>query len=132
MSKAGESMLNEKRIRIMMDLSRYEKQHGKEELKISRFYRSDYLAFGLFRNLFLTTLGYGIILVLVVLYNMEYLLNNIHSMNLFYLAGVVVAGYVGLLAIYSVATYVRYSIRYRKGRHGVHMYDRKLAELLEL
>ena len=43
-------MLDEKKIRLMTDLARYENQHGKEELKISRYYRSDYLGLALFRN----------------------------------------------------------------------------------
>ncbi len=125
-------MLNEKKIKIMMDLSRYENKHGKEELKIARYYRSDYLAFALFRNFFLTTLGYAVIIGLIALYYMEYLLDNIQNMNIIYLAGVVIVGYILLLAVYSIATYVRYSIKYKKGRRGVHLYDRKLAELMEL
>lgn len=125
-------MLNEKKIRIMIDLSRYENQSGKDELKIAKYYRSDYLGFALFRNFFLTTLGYGIVLALIALYHMEYLLSNIHRMNIVYLAGVIVVGYIALLFVYSVATYVRYSIKYRNGRRGVHLYDRKLAQLLEM
>lgn len=123
-------MLNEKRIRIMMDLSRYENKHGKEELRIARYYRSDYLGFALFRNFFLVTLGYVIILALVALYYMEYLLNNVHNMNIIYVAGIIVAGYLIILAVYSIATYVRFTIKYKRGRRGVHLYDKKLAELL--
>jgi len=125
-------MLNEKKIKIMMDLSRYENKHGKEELKISRYYRSDYLAFALFRNFFLTTLGYAIVIGLIALYYLEYLLDNIQNMDIMYLAGVVIVGYILLIAIYSIATYAKYSMKYKKGRRGVHLYDRKLAELLEL
>ena len=44
-------MLDEKKIRLMTDLARYENQHGKEELKISRYYRSDYLGW-LFSGIF--------------------------------------------------------------------------------
>ncbi len=125
-------MLNEKKIKIMMDLSRYENKYGKEELKIVRYYRSDYLAFALFRNFFLTTLGYAVIIGLIALYHMEYILNNVQNMNIIYLAGIVVIGYVVLLVVYSIATYARYTMKYKKGRKGVHMYDRKLAELQEL
>lgn len=125
-------MLNEKKIKIMMDLSRYENKYGKEELKIVRYYRSDYLAFALFRNFFLITLGYAVIIALIALYHMEYILNNVQNMNFVYLAGVVIVGYVLLIVVYSIATYARYTIKYKKGRRGVHLYDRKLAELQEL
>lgn len=125
-------MLNEKKIKIMMDLSRYENVYGKEELKTVRYYRSDYLAFALFRNFFLITLGYAVIIGLVALYHMEYILNNIQNMNIVYLGGLVVIGYLLLLVVYSIATYARFSIKYKKCRKGVHLYDRKLAELLKL
>ena len=127
-------MLNEKKIKIMVELSRYENKKGKKELKIARYYRSDYIAFALFRTFFLVTLGYAIIIGLVALYHLEYLLNNIQNLNLdvMYLASVVGVGYLGLLVVYSIATYARYTIKYKKGRRGVHLYDRKLAELLEL
>ena len=125
-------MLNEKKIKIMMDLSRYENKHGKEELKIARYYRSDYLAFALFRNFFLTTLGYAVIIGIVALYYMEYLLDNVQNMKIMYLAGIVIGGYIVLIAIYSIVTYIKYSMKYKRGRRGVHLYDRKLAELMEL
>ena len=125
-------MLNEKKIKIMVELSRYENKHGKEELKIARYYRSDYLAFALFRSFFLVTLGYAIIVGLIVLYHLEYLLNNIQNLDIMYLACVVGLGYLLLLVVYSIATYAKYTIKYKRGRRGVHLYDRKLAELLEL
>ena len=125
-------MLNEKKIKIMMDLSRYENKHGKDEPKIVRYYRSDYLAFALFRNFFLTTLGYAVIIGLIALYHMEYILNNVQNMNIVYLVGVVAVGYVLLIVVYSIATYARFTIKYKKSRKGVHLYDRKLAELQEL
>ena len=56
-------MVNEKKIRLMTQLSRYEENDGKEDLKIMKYYRSDYLGVALLKNFFLTTLGYGIILI---------------------------------------------------------------------
>lgn len=43
-------MLNEKRIRLMTKLARYESGEGKEELRIARYYRSDYIGLAMFRN----------------------------------------------------------------------------------
>lgn len=42
--KAGSiDMLNEERIRLMTKLARYEQKEGRRNLKISRYYRRDYL-----------------------------------------------------------------------------------------
>ena len=64
-------MLDEKKIRLMTDLARYENQHGKEELKISRYYRSDYLGLALFRNFFLASIAYVVILGLIGSYFLD-------------------------------------------------------------
>ena len=45
-------MLKEEKIRLMTKLARYESGEGKEELRIARYYRSDYIGLALFRNFF--------------------------------------------------------------------------------
>ena len=55
-------MLKEEKIRLMTKLARYESGEGKEELRIARYYRSDYIGLALFRNFFLASIGYLVIL----------------------------------------------------------------------
>ena len=43
-------MLKEEKIRLMTKLARYESGEGKEELRIARYYRSDYIGLALFRK----------------------------------------------------------------------------------
>ena len=62
-------MLKEEKIRLMTKLARYESGEGKEELRIARYYRSDYIGLALFRNFFLASIGYLVILLLVDKYN---------------------------------------------------------------
>ena len=50
-------MLKEEKIRLMTKLARYESGEGKEELRIARYYRSDYIGLALFRNFFLASIG---------------------------------------------------------------------------
>ena len=51
-------MLKKEKIRLMTKLARYESGEGKEELRIARYYRSDYIGLALFRNFFLASIGY--------------------------------------------------------------------------
>lgn len=51
-------MLNEKRIRLNDETGEYESGEGKEELRIARYYRSDYIGLAMFRNFFLASLAY--------------------------------------------------------------------------
>ena len=46
-------MVDEKKIRTMIELARYEEGEGKEDLRIRHFYRGDYLTVQLIKNWFL-------------------------------------------------------------------------------
>lgn len=124
-------MLDEKKIRLMTDLARYENQHGKEELKISRYYRSDYLGLALFKNFFLASIAYLVILGLIGSYFLDYFLDNIHRMNILLVGVAVIGGYIITLTIYSVVTYAIYSLRYSRAQRSVRGYEERLEELEE-
>ena len=79
-------MLNEKKVRAMNRLALYERGRGKKHLLISRYYRTDYVGQALIRTFFLVTIGYFLILALLAAYFSEYLMNNIHKMDLRVLA----------------------------------------------
>ena len=125
-------MLNEKKIRLMTELARYEENEGKEALRITKYFRSDYVGTAMFRNFFFATLGYVVILLLIASYFLEYLLDNVHTMNLVLLATVVIGGYIVVLTLYSVVTYTVYSLRYSRASRSVQEYDHKLEKLEKL
>ena len=85
-------MINEEKVKIMDQLAVYEKQEGRKYLPVSKYYRSDYIGLALIKNFFLVTIGYGLILAVIAAYNLEYLLDNVHKMDLISL-GVVVLIY---------------------------------------
>ena len=122
-------MLNEKKIRLMTELARYEEGQGKEEMRIAKYFRSDYLGIALFKNFFLTSIGYMVVLLLIAAYFSEYLLNNVHKMNLILLAVVLIGGYIITITVYSVIVYIIYSLKYSRAKRGVEAHDRKLEKL---
>lgn len=124
-------MLNEKKIRLMTKLARYESGPGKEDLRISKYYRSDYLGLALFKNFFYASIGYVVVLVLLAAYFMDYLMDNVHTMNLVLMAVFAIGGYIITITIYSVVTYTVYSLKYSRARRNVKAYDQKLSELAD-
>lgn len=64
-------MLNKEKVRLMTKLARYEQKEEKRYLKISKYYRSDYIGIALLKNFFASTIAYILILILVFLYRME-------------------------------------------------------------
>ena len=122
-------MLNEEKIKIMNKLAMYEQGEGKKYLPVSRYYRSDYIGLALIKNFFLVTIGYCLVLAGIAAYFGEYLVDNIHKMDLVAEGRNAVIGYVVVLVVFSVATYIQYSVRYHKAKKSVKEYYQELTQL---
>ena len=122
-------MLNEEKIKIMNKLAMYEQGEGKKYLPVSRYYRSDYIGLAMIKNFFLVTIGYCLILAGIAAYFGEYLVDNIHKMDLVAVGRNAVIGYVVVLVVFSVATYIQYSVRYHKAKKSVKEYYQELTQL---
>ena len=122
-------MLNEEKIKIMNKLAMYEQGEGKKYLPVSRYYRSDYIGLALIKNFFLVTIGYCLVLAGIAAYFGEYLVDNIHKMDLVAVVRNAVIGYVVVLVVFSVATYIQYSVRYHKAKKSVKEYYQELTQL---
>ena len=115
-------MLNEEKIKIMNKLAMYEQGEGKKYLPVSRYYRSDYIGLAMIKNFFLITIGYVLVLAGIAAYFGEYLVDNIHKMNLVALGIEAVVGYIVVLVLFSVLTYIQYSVKYYRAKKSVKTY----------
>ena len=122
-------MLNEEKIKIMNKLAMYEQGEGKKYLPVSRYYRSDYIGLAQIKNFFLVTIGYCLILAGIAAYFGEYLVDNIHKMDLVAVGRNAVIGYVVVLVVFSVATYIQFSVKYHKAKKSVKEYYQELTQL---
>ncbi len=122
-------MINEEKVKIMTNLAMYEQGKGKKYLPVSKYYRSDYIGLALIKNFFLVTIGYCLIIVAVAVYFGEYLLENIHKMNLVLVGIYIIVGYLIVLVVYSILTYIQYSVQYYRAKKSVREYYSQLTEL---
>ena len=125
-------MLNEEKIKIMNRLAMYEQGEGKKYLPVSRYYRSDYIGLAMIKNFFLVTIGYCLILAGIAAYFAEYLIDNVHKMNLVSLGVEVILGYVAVLVLFSVLTYIQYTVKYHKAKKSVKNYYEELTQLSKI
>ena len=122
-------MLNEEKVKIMTELAMYEKGEGKKYLPVSRYYRSDYIGLALIKNFFLVTIGYALILAGLAAYFAEYLMNNIHKMNLVNLGIYVILGYVALLVFIPASHMFSIPSGYHRAKKSVKNYYIGLTKL---
>lgn len=66
----------------MTRASLYEEKQKKKALKISKYFRHDYISLQLLTGWFFATVSFALCAALWAVCNMEYLLNNIHKMDL--------------------------------------------------
>ena len=125
-------MLDVQKIKKMHKLAVYESGEGKQHLAISNYYRSDYIGLALIKNFFLTTMAYGLLLLGWAGYKSEYLMNNIHRMNLTLLVVGALGGYIILLVVYSVLTYIYCTVKYAKAQKGIQEYYKGLGQIKKI
>ena len=122
-------MLDEKKICLMTKLARFESRTGKESLRIIRHHRGDYIGMGLLRNFFETTLGYLLVWGVIIAYNMDYLLDNLHKVKIFVVVVEFIVGYLIFLILHSVITWIKRRRQYEQAREEVEQYYNGLEEL---
>ena len=99
-------MVNEEKVKVMNRLAMYEHGEGRKYLPVSRYYRSDYIGLALIKNFFLVTIGYVLLLAGIAAYFSEYLMDNVNKINLVAVGIYIIVGYLGMLIVYSVLTYI--------------------------
>ena len=125
-------MINEEKVKIMTKIAMYEQGKGRKYLPVSKYYRSDYTGLALIKNFFLVTIGYIMAVAAVAVYFGEYLMENLHKMNLVSMGVYIIVGYVAALVGYSILTYIQYSVKYYKAKKSVKEYYIQLTELSKI
>ena len=75
-------MLDKRKIRLMIRMASYEKQGAEEDLKISSYYKKDYVSMNVWATAIWFTIGYGIVAALIAFCLMEQILKNLTILNL--------------------------------------------------
>lgn len=122
-------MLNEERVVLMTRMAAYEQHKGKENLKINKYFRSDYLLLQMLKTILYITVSYVLLLGLYLLYHMETLTENLYQMDLIAFVQRIVTVYCVCLVVSCVITYLVYSCRYLKAKKSLKEYMQNLKKL---
>lgn len=125
-------MLNEQKIKKMRKLAAYESGAGRKQLRISKYYRSDYIGLSLIKNFFLTTIAYGLLLLVYFGSKSDYMMDNINQIDVVALAVKVILLYLVMIVGYSIVTYAYCSVKYKQAQEGVEQYYQELSQLKKM
>lgn len=125
-------MLNNKKIRLMTKLAVYENVEGKEDIHLSKYYKTDYVRYQVLKSIISATVGYLLILVLIFLYKSEYIIKNAVSLD-YRTIGIYILGiYIVIVTIYGLGSIIGYSVKYDASRKKLARYFKLLKRLSKI
>lgn len=125
-------MINEEKVILMTRASLYEEKEGKKKLKISRYFRHDYISVQLLLGWFFATLSFGLCVALWGVCNMEYLMENLHKMDLKSFGMTMLLYYVLTVVVYACMLYAFYAYRYHTAKRSVNAYAHTLRKISDI
>ncbi len=125
-------MLDERKVRLMTSLAMYDENEGKEDFKISEYYRKDYAGLHIIFTIFWVTIGYIAVGALAVSAGLDNLLESMSVPLMVTLAMAVIVGYIVVLTFYIIVTSHTYNKRHRDARTRVKKYNLTLNRLLKI
>ncbi len=122
-------MLNTNKVRLMTKLALYETKEGKEDIRLSKYYKSDYVRYQVIKSIICATFGYGLILLLIFIYKSENLIRNAVNLNYKAIGTNILGIYIIVIAIYGLGALAGYSIKYDLSRKKLSRYYKLLKRL---
>ena len=121
-------MLDERKVKLMTRMALYEEQQGREDLKVSAYYRKDYTSL----TILWVTIGYVCLIVLLGISVFDMLMEKMSIGMIVVMAIAIVAAYLAIVIAYAVYTHVTCNNRHKEARARVKLYNHDLARLLNL
>lgn len=122
-------MLNNRKIRVMTKLAMYEQGTGREDIKMSKYYKTDYVRLEMLKAVVSVTIGYALILLMIGIYRSEYLINEAVTLNFGRIGQIILGFYIITLTVYIISTIIGYSFKYDKSRRQLSKYYKSLKKL---
>lgn len=122
-------MLNNDRIRLMTKLAVYESKEGKEDLRLSKYYKTDYVRYQIIKSIICATIGYALILLLIVFYKSEYLIGKAVTLDYKTIGTYILGIYIIIAVVYGFGSAIGYSIKYDSSRKKLRRYYKLLNHL---
>ena len=120
-------MISEEKVKIMAEMARYEKNHGKDDFRV--YEKKDYIRLEQIKTSICLLIAYLILTGLLCVVKMDTVIMNLRDGKIIILAAVVLIIYIAVYLIYSHFIKKRAARHYDEVRARVLIYDKHLEEL---
>lgn len=125
-------MLDERKVKLMTRLALYEETEGKEDFKISAYYRKDYVSLHMLCSFIWVTIGYICVVAMAVLAGLDSLLGHMSMAVMVLMGGMAVVGWLAVVIIYLMIASHIYNKKHKNSRQRVKKYNHDLTRLLKM
>jgi hypothetical protein len=125
-------MLNNRKIRTMTKLALFEQADGKEDISLSKYYKTDYVRLQVLKTVVNVTIGYLLILLMIGMYESEYIISKAVTLDYINIGRYILGFYIMIMAVYITSTIIGYSIKYDKSRKNLSKYYSSLKKLSKI
>lgn len=122
-------MVNMRKVRLMTKLAIYEKKEGKEDIKLGKYFRRDFVRLKILHNIIAVTVGYLLVLAMIIAYQMEYLIREAVNLDYIGIGKTILGVYIIVITIYVMTAMVGYGLYYDYSRKKLAKYFRMLRKL---
>ena len=122
-------MLNEKRVKHMVKLASYESKYGTEDIKVSTYFKNDYVSLNLIFTFIWTTISYVLMVAVLGLSYMDLLLDNLTLMRIVYIGGAIIGIYIVVLIASLIFAGWFYKKKHLRARKHIKVYRGNLEKL---
>ena len=113
----------------MTRMAMYEEKEGREDIRISTYYRKDYVSFQTIVTLIWVTIGYAIAVGIGALVFLDQILQRLTLPFIIMTAICLVTGYLVLLILYGLAASHFYQKKHNDARQRVKRFNHDLTRL---
>lgn len=125
-------MINEEKVILMTRASRFETKEAQKKLKAQQYFRHDYISLQLLYGWVFVTLCYVLGVALWAGCRLEYLMDNLHKMDLQGLGATLTTIYIVVTLAYLCLLYLVYHRRYRMAGKDVSEYVHILKKITDI
>lgn len=124
-------MINEERVKNMTRIAIYEKNQGKSQIGMSRYYKIDYVTYHTLQSMVYATIAFLMIGAAVVLLGMESILEQLNDLDYLAIAKDILILYGIWVFVYFLISVIVYNIRYDRMKPDIKEYYQNLKLLNE-
>ena len=122
-------MIRANKVKTMTRAAIFEKREARGALAINRFFRNDYVVYGLIKSAISLTIAFGLAVGMWVIYHAEELMTEKSVEDLFELGKQGVILYVAALVLFLLISLIVYFVRYQKAQNRLTGYRSQLRKL---